>query len=188
MNRFPVTPYRYPALQPRLPVLILVVIALAALLIAGPAAATAPSDIVISYDPGTEKLSVTITHITDNPATHYVSKIQVKQNDRVISDPDYKSQPTKDTFTHTYDVKALSGDTFRVIATCSISGSLEKVYEFTPRTTAATPATPAPADPAVPAAPAVTPNTPAPTATTQKSPLGIVPFRGVAAFLLMRKE
>lgn len=157
--------------------LLMGILATAVFLIVAPVAAHPPADIVMSYDPGAEKLTVTVTHVVDDPQTHFVKKVQVRKNGLVISDPDYKSQPTKDTFTYTYDVKAGSGDTFRVIATCSIAGNLEKVYDV-----------PAPA-PSTPRAPSTTPGTlPATPAPTQKSPLGLLPVLGAAALLLMRKE
>lgn len=157
--------------------LFLGILASVVLLTVVPVAAHPPSDIVMSYDPGAEKLTVTITHVVDDPQTHYVKKVQVKKNGLVISDPDYKSQPTKDTFTYTYDVRASPGDTFRVIATCSQTGNLEKVYDIPATAPVKTPATPAPA--------ATPESLPAP---TQKSALGLVPFLGAAALCLMRRK
>ncbi|MCK9579879.1 MAG: hypothetical protein M0Q92_05445 [Methanoregula sp.] len=166
--------------------LLLGILASVLFLIIVPVAAHAPADIVMSYDPGAEKLTVTVTHVVDDPQTHYVKKVQVKKNGLVISDPDYKSQPTKDTFSYTYDVKASHGDTFRVIATCSIAGNLEKVYDITAPKTVATVTTPVSVTtPVTVTTPGTLPATPAP---TQKSALGLVPFLGAAALLLMRKE
>jgi hypothetical protein len=130
---------------------------------------------VIVYDPVTEKLSVTITHQVDDPATHYVNKVQVRHNNRVISDPDYKSQPTKDTFTYTYDLKASPPDEFWVLSTCSRGGTLEKKWAI-PRPTVLT------TQAAVPA-----PAAQEPPAPTPKSPLGLIPVIGAVAFLLIRK-
>jgi hypothetical protein len=107
----------------------------------------------LAFDPDTDKISVTITHPVDDPATHYVKEVRVKLNEMVISDPVYKSQPTKDTFTYTYDVNARAGDTIRVTATCVLFGTLEKMYtvpepvspttlaDTTPGTATAPPAT-----------------------------------------------
>lgn len=160
----------------RIPVILALL--LAASLLAVPAAAHSPSDIQVSYDPGTEKLSVTITHPVDDPATHYVNKVQVRQNERTISDPDYKSQPDKNTFTYTYEVKGIPGDTFWVLATCNQGGRLEKKYDLPfPTTVTTVPAT-------------MPPQAPAP-APTQKSPAGILTVLcalcGMAC-LAMRKE
>jgi hypothetical protein len=165
--------------QVRAPALLLVLLVSAALVFVMPATAHAPTDMDIFYDPVTSKLSVTITHPVDDPATHYISKVQVKHNNHVISDPDYKSQPTKDTFTYTYDRQASPPDVFWVLATCSRGGSLEKKYEI-PVPTARITAAPTPA--AAQETPAALP------ATTQKSPAGLLPALGAAAFLLMLRR
>jgi len=152
------------------------------LLVAGlflvvPVTAHSPSDITINYDPAAEKLSVTITHVVDDPATHYVNKVQVKHNGRVISDPDYKSQPTKDTFTYTYDLKASPPDVFWVLTTCSRGGTLEKKYEI-PYPVAAT---------REPVSGAEIPVEPAAPVPTQQSPAGLLALLGAAAVMLLKK-
>ena len=158
--------------------LILGIVISVVFLMVAPAAAHPPAGIVMSYDPGAEKLTVTITHNVDDPATHYIKKVQVKKNGLVISDPDYKSQPAKDSFTYTYDVKAAPGDTFRVIATCSLAGNLERVYDVTAPVVAT----------ATMESPAIIPAETVPhSVPTQQSPAGIIPFLGLAAFLLMRR-
>jgi len=77
---------------------VLLFLVLAAILAAAPAAAHAPTGMDISYDFSTAKIYVTVTHPVDDPATHYLKTVRVKLNGDVISDPDYKSQPKKDTF------------------------------------------------------------------------------------------
>jgi hypothetical protein len=79
------------------PVLLALAAALCLLMI--PVTAHAPTAMNISFDPDTAKIYVTITHPVDDPTTHYIKTVRVMLNDLVISDPDYKSQPTKDTFT-----------------------------------------------------------------------------------------
>jgi len=157
---------------------ILAALAAFALLLAVPGAANPPGNVVMNYDQMTDKFTVTITHPVDDPAKHYINKVQVKYNGRVISDPDYKSQPTKDTFTYDYTVSALPGDTFWVYITCNQGGSVEKQYDIpVPVTTIA--------NVVAPAAPA---EAPAPVPPTQKSPAGILPlFGAAAAVLLLRK-
>lgn len=159
----------------------LLVALLAATLLVLPAAAHNPTAIGISYDPGAEKLWVTITHPVDDPASHYVNKVRVQQNGRTISDPDYKSQPDKNTFTYSYDVRALPGDTFWVMTTCSRGGTLEKKFDVIAPATATT--IPAAVQSQAPVAPV------APVATTQKSPAGLLPLIGAAAAVwLVKKE
>jgi len=158
---------------------IMVVLSLlaAGLFLIVPVMGHSPADIGIQYDPVTEKLSVTITHVVDDPATHYVNKVQVKHNGRVISDPDYKSQPTKDTFTYTYDLKASPPDVFWVLTTCSRGGTLEKKYEI-PYPVAAT---------KEPVSGAEMPVGTAAPVPTQQSPIGLLALSGAAAVLLLKK-
>jgi hypothetical protein len=154
-------------------------------LIVFPAAAHAPSDIQLSYDDATQQLSVTITHVVDNPQTHYIRNVKVKVNDVVSVDMDYKSQPTADTFTYLYNIPLKRGDTIRVTATCIQGPSLTKVMDITAPTTAATAA--AAAEYTVePAAPLPQP-TPLPV-STQKSSLGLLPVIAAAAFVLVKKR
>lgn len=159
-------------------IMVVLTLLAAGLFLVMPAMAHAPQDIDVVYDPVTEKLYVTITHPVDDPATHYINKVQVKHNGHVISDPDYKSQPTKDTFTYTYDLRASPPDIFWVYATCSRGGTMEKKYEIpypVAEVTTAAPAAQAPAQAPQPA-------------PTQKSPAGILPVLGAAAVLLWKKE
>jgi hypothetical protein len=148
------------------------VLAVAVWFLAAPVMAHAPTDMTISFDPSTAKISVTITHPVDDPATHYVSVVRVKQNERVISDPPYKSQPTKDTFTYTYDVNANPGDEIRVTAICIKGGTLEKVYTV-----------PRPSGPTTP----VPSRNPSPALPTAKAPAGLLPLFGAAALMIIRR-
>jgi hypothetical protein len=157
---------------------LIIALALAALFLVMPVMAHAPSDMVLAYDRATGDFAVTITHPVDDPATHYINQVQVRHNNRVISDPLYKSQPTKDTFTYHYQVDAVPGDTFWVLAVCSKGGSLEKKFDV--------PVAAQVTNVAASAAPAA-PQAPAPVPTTQKSPVGLLPVFGAAAVLLLRK-
>jgi len=176
MNKIPNSPRAIP--RPRPAVLLLAAVA-ALCLLAMPALANPPSDIAIAVDKDTATMTVTITHPVADPATHYVENIKINQNGRIVIDNDYKSQPAKDTFTYTYPVQVLSGDTIRVTARCSLGGSKEGVLTMpTPYATA---------PPTIPQT-AASPEIPAQPPATQKSPAGLLPFIGAAAFLLIRKE
>ena len=153
---------------------------LLACVVAIPAAAHAPTAMNVSYDPNIAKISVTITHPVDDPRAHYLSRVTVKLNGNVISDPDYKSQPSKDTFTLTYDVNAHSGDEVWVTANCVRGGMLEKSYMVpqparvaTTRQVESTYQTPLPSE--------------VPPAT--RAAAGLLPLLGAAAgILLIRKN
>jgi hypothetical protein len=160
------------------PVIVLILAAVAFLLVM-PAAAHPPTDMSISYDPNTAKISVTITHPVDDPATHYLSRVKVKLNGDVISDPDYKSQPTKDTFTLTYDVNAASGDEVWVTATCVKGGVLEKTYKVPQPVRLATSAQ-VPSTYQTPFKETVPP--------TAKSPAGLLSLIGAVAAVLLIKR
>ena len=141
-----------------------------------PVAAHAPSDISISYNPDMHKLSVTVTHPVDDPKTHFIRGVHVKLNGNVISDPDYKSQPDKNTFTLTYDVNAAAGDEVWVTATCVRGGVLEKSYKV-----------PQPARVATTAQVESTYQTPLPSTAppTTKAAAGLLSLLGAGAGILL---
>lgn len=149
-----------------------------------PVTAHAPSDISIAYNPDMHRLSVTITHPVDDPKTHYIRGVHVKLNGNVISDPDYKSQPGKKSFTYTYDIAANPEDTVWVIATCVNGQSLEAHYDIPkPVTMTAIVRTQPPETTTLPPETTVPPTT----KTTHSAP-GLLPLLGAAAVLcIMRK-
>lgn len=83
--------------------------------------AHAPKKVLLAYDGATKTLSVTITH-TRFSEGHYIDKVEIKKNGKVIATQEYKGQPSE-TFTYTYKIDAVSGDTFEVKATCNKFGS-----------------------------------------------------------------
>ena len=159
----------------RIAVPVLVAIATMVLFFVCPVAAHPPSEIGLSYDDVSQQLSVTITHSVPDPQDHYVRNVQVKVNDRVSSDVDYKSQPSTDPFTYTYLIPVNPGDTVRVTATCSLGPSLTKILEIS------SPAQPTAGQAAAPGGIQVT-------VPTQKSAIGLLPFIGIAAVLLFRRK
>lgn len=155
------------------------------LLLILPATATAPSNITITYNPDMHRLFVTVTHPTENPETHYIRGVQVKINGEVISDPTYKNQTGRTSFTKSYDVMANPGDSVWVVATCIRGQSLEAHIDIPKpgmtaapaKTTPAAAATPPPADTAGPE-----------TAGTTYADPGLIPLFGAAAVLLILKR
>lgn len=83
--------------------------------------AHAPQKVLLAYDGATKTLSVTVTH-TYFSEGHYINKIVIMKNGKVIAGQEYKGQPSE-TFTYTYKVDAVSGDTFEVKASCNKFGS-----------------------------------------------------------------
>jgi len=86
--------------------------------------AHAPKKVILAYDGATKTLSVTVTH-TYFSEGHYINKVEIMKNGKVIAVQEYKGQPSE-TFTYTYKVDAVSGDTLEVKASCSRFGSLSE--------------------------------------------------------------
>ena len=124
-----------------------------------PASANAPSDMSISYNELSKNLNVTITHHVQNPLTHYIQEVRVTVNGKVASDSRYTSQPAPDTFTYTYPLLPVPGDTIEATASCNMGGSASRLM-YMPGPTATAPGQQ---------------GTPKP---TQKAAMGIIPVLG----------
>jgi hypothetical protein len=83
--------------------------------------AHAPQKVLLAYDGATKTMKITITH-TRFSEDHYINKVEIKQNGRVITVREYQGQPSE-TFTYPFKIAAVSGDTFAVEASCSKFGS-----------------------------------------------------------------
>lgn len=86
-----------------------------------------PSDIKITFDPKTKMLEAVIMHNTSNPLNHYINKVDIGLNGKVIIEHLISKQDNKDSQTVSYlipDVK--DGDVISVEGYCSISGKLKK--------------------------------------------------------------
>ncbi len=92
-------------------------------LLPAPSAAHSPKEVVLTYDQAKQTLEVRITHPSQNPAAHYIKKVEFKKNDQTISATEYQSQPEKTTFVYSYPLDAAPGDVIEVKATCSYFGS-----------------------------------------------------------------
>ncbi len=114
---------------------ILLLAALALLLLPQGAPAHPPSDMVLSFDPGTRVLSVTITHIVADPTTHYVKRVLITTGSPVVSDNAYTSQPSPQTFTYTYLLPTGVNGEIQVRAECSIFGSITRSIQLAGDTT-----------------------------------------------------
>jgi hypothetical protein len=112
---------------------ILIVLSLLVLL-SIPTQAHPPANTSLSFDQNNHTLSVAITHTVSVPSSHYVARVDVTKNDKIILSKDYASQPSSSKFTYTYPVNASAGDVLKAKATCSIAGS--RIGELTvPETT-----------------------------------------------------
>ena len=104
-------------------------------LLPAPGAANPPKEVVLSYDQAKHTLEVRITHPSQNPAAHYIKKVELKKNDRTISATEYQSQPGQETFTYVYPVEIGPADVLEVKVTCSVFGSKTEKLDMrkTPR-------------------------------------------------------
>ena len=75
---------------------------------------------------------ITITHIVDDPATHYVKLVKIQKNGVDFTDKSYTSQPSKTSFTYLIPVSAVNNDDFKVTAECSIMGSTTSELRISP--------------------------------------------------------
>lgn len=85
--------------------------------------AHAPKEVVLSYDQARKMLSVQISHLAKNPASHYVSKVEIKKNGQAVPAAEYQKQPQQDPFVYEYPLDAAPGDSVEVKATCNMFGS-----------------------------------------------------------------
>lgn len=84
--------------------------------------ANPPQDVNISYNSGSQILTVTITHKSSATSFHYIKHVEIRKNGTVVSDNTYNNQPEPETFTYNYKLTAAEGDKLEVTASCSIWG------------------------------------------------------------------
>jgi hypothetical protein len=83
--------------------------------------AHSPREVKLDYDLTAQTLKATITH-TGFSDSHYINKVEIRKNGNLVSLQEYKNQPSE-TFTYSYKVTAVAGDTLEVKAYCSRFGS-----------------------------------------------------------------
>lgn len=104
------------------------------LVLAGVAVAYAhpPSDIAITFDPNTKILRAVIAHNTNNPAGHYISKVDVGINGKEVIEHSISREDNNESQTVSYFIPdAKDGDVISVEGYCSISGKLKKEIKVT---------------------------------------------------------
>jgi hypothetical protein len=90
-----------------------------------------PDKVDLVYDLDMQILYATITHVTIDPNSHYIYKVEIEKNSVLYLTELYTSQPTMDTFTYNYSVEADVGDELTVTAFCSLFGSLSNTIVVT---------------------------------------------------------
>jgi len=125
--------------------LVLLIVALSAM--SGYALAHTPAGVEVSYDENSGDLMVAITHQVDDPATHYVKHVTVRQGNTVLIDTSYTSQPDKSSFLYRYNLPQLKGSSgeIRVDAGCNLIGSRSGTLLMTVTPAPGSPDSPVPA-------------------------------------------
>jgi len=85
--------------------------------------AHAPQSVDLDYDLAKQTLIVTIDHWAVSTSTHFIEKVEIKKNGKLVEKAEYTSQPSAEEFTYTYSIPAEPGDKFEVKAICSVHGS-----------------------------------------------------------------
>ena len=87
------------------------------------ATAHPPDYVFLTYDEGTEELTVTIGHSVSNPATHYVKSVAITINSVLNKTKTYTNQPDSTEFDYIYTFSLVDGDVVSVTATCNLGGN-----------------------------------------------------------------
>ena len=85
--------------------------------------ATPPSAMELSYDQSRQKLSVAISHPSQDLFKYYIRKLVVTKNDEKPQEYYYRRQPTANKFKLEIDLKARAKDTITVEAYASDGGT-----------------------------------------------------------------
>lgn len=99
---------------------ILVTILLMAL--TGVAAAHPPAALELSYSEQTGEVLLTVTHVVEDPATHFIQQAEVRKNGVTVVSEMYTFQPERETFIYRYPVVLAEGDEIVATAECNIGG------------------------------------------------------------------
>ena len=117
-------------------------------MLSGHAIAHTPAGVKVSYDERAGDLGVAITHQVDDPTTHYVKQVTVRQGATILVNQSYTSQPDKSAFTYHYNLPQLNekrGE-ITVDVKCNVFGTRSGTLMLFGPTAAGVPAgtTPAP--------------------------------------------
>ena len=100
-----------------------------------------PENIDVQYSLSLQKLTVVITHVTSDPTTHYVEKVEVYKNNVSIIQNEYTSQPSN-TFTLNFTFPAVVGDWIKVEAKDNLGFKTQKEIIVTDDSSNLPPTTP----------------------------------------------
>ena len=90
------------------------------------------SNMNLSYNSDDNLLNVTINHQVSDPETHYIYEIRISKNGGLLNSYNYSNQPTKSSFTYSYEIDATKGDVIEVYTDCNLGGSLTEKLTVSP--------------------------------------------------------
>lgn len=90
-----------------------------------------PDQIVASFNPEDKTLTVIVTHRINNPASHYIKKVEVDLNGKEIIDQAITKQENNHSQRFSYIIPDASyGDKLAVTGYCNINGKLKEELEI----------------------------------------------------------
>ncbi len=90
-----------------------------------------PSDMKISFDPGTKVLKLVIMHDTPDPVLHYIKRVNVELNGKEVINEEFSRQENNKSQTVSYTIpNAKPGDIITVYVRCSIFGRLKRTIKI----------------------------------------------------------
>ena len=91
-----------------------------------------PETITLEFETSTGTLSVDVRHPVNNPENHYIKKIQISLNGKMVQEENYTSQKTTQGHTDAFILEmAKAGDQITVSAICSKFGSKKAQIKVT---------------------------------------------------------
>lgn len=95
---------------------------LIAMVFSRPAFSHPPKNIEMSLNGGI--LSVNVSHSVDNPDKHYIYRVTIYRDNKILVSKDYKSQLNNDVLSDTFDIgPSPRGSVIKAEAFCVIMGS-----------------------------------------------------------------
>ena len=94
---------------------------------AGYAGANPPNAIHASYDMARQELNVTVEHIVTDRYQHFIKKIVISKDGKEVAQKEFDFQTSHRNQTMPpFKIPAFDGNTFKIVAICSISGEGDK--------------------------------------------------------------
>ncbi|MBN1283314.1 MAG: hypothetical protein JXA24_06050 [Proteobacteria bacterium] len=110
------------------------VVAAIVIIVMGTAVAHEPNAVDGYYDLGRGELLVTVQHLVNDPKGHFIKEVVVYKDGKEAARKDFSFQTSHRNQTMPpFKIPAQVGDSFRVVARCSVSGEAEATIEVVDR-------------------------------------------------------